>query len=259
MQGLARISVMRPVFATVLVLALAVVGLFAIPRLGVDRFPTVDFPWISIVTTLPGATPAEIETEITEEIERQVNTVSGIEQITSTSSEGISVVSVQFALEKDPDIAAQEISSKVDLALPNLPKEADKPVIQKQDSTSAPILRFVLSSEKASIRELTEYADKRLRSQIEGISGVGEVQIIGGQEREIHVLLDPYRLRAYNLTPADIQRSLQTQNLNVPGGSLDEGARRLSVRTRGRVDYRQERLGPTHPAPGCGPGGGYRS
>jgi hydrophobic/amphiphilic exporter-1 (mainly G- bacteria), HAE1 family len=95
MQGLARISVMRPVFATVLVLALAVVGLFAIPRLGVDRFPTVDFPWISIVTTLPGATPAEIETEITEEIERQVNTVSGIEQITSTSSEGISVVSVQ--------------------------------------------------------------------------------------------------------------------------------------------------------------------
>jgi HAE1 family hydrophobic/amphiphilic exporter-1 len=236
MQGLARISVMRPVFATVLVLALAVVGLFAIPRLGVDRFPTVDFPWISIVTTLPGATPAEIETEITEEIERQVNTVSGIEQITSTSSEGISVVSIQFALEKDPDIAAQEISSKVDLALPNLPKEAEKPVIQKQDSTSAPVLRFVVSSEKASIRELTEYADKRLRSQIESISGVGEVQIIGGQEREIHVLLDPYRLRAYNLTAVDVQRALQTQNLNVPGGSLDEGARRLSVRTRGRVD-----------------------
>jgi hydrophobic/amphiphilic exporter-1 (mainly G- bacteria), HAE1 family len=123
MQGLARISVMRPVFATVLVLALAVVGLFAIPRLGVDRFPSVDFPWVTVVTTLPGATPAEVETEITEEIERQVNTVSGIDQITSTSSEGISVVQIQFVLEKDPDIAAQEIRSKVDLALPNLPKK----------------------------------------------------------------------------------------------------------------------------------------
>jgi HAE1 family hydrophobic/amphiphilic exporter-1 len=235
MQGLARISVLRPVFATVLVLALVVVGLFSVRNLGVDRFPNVDFPAVIVTTVVPGATPEEVETDVTEEIEKQVNTVSGIDVLRSTSSEGVSVVSIQFDLSKNGDVAAQEVRAKVDLALPNLPDIAERPVVQKFSAEDAPVLGFTLAAPGATLRDLTEYADKTLRPQIESISGVGEVQIVGGRERQINVLVDPYRLRAFDLTVADVANALRSQNLQVPGGSLEQGERRLSLRTQGRV------------------------
>src|ERR1041384_3354786 len=146
MQGLARLSVMRPVFATVLILALGVIGLFSIPKLGVDRFPNVDVPYVTITTKLTGATPEEMETEVTEQIEKQVNSVSGIDTMTSSSSEGMSVITVGFVLEKNADVAAQEVRAKVDLALPDLPKEAEKPTVQKFDTTGGSAIQFTLSS-----------------------------------------------------------------------------------------------------------------
>jgi HAE1 family hydrophobic/amphiphilic exporter-1 len=235
MQTLARICVQRPVFATVLILALVVVGLFAIPNLGLDRFPNVDFPSVAITTTLPGATPEEMDTDVTEEIEKQVGSVAGIDTISSTSSEGVSVVSVQFVLERDGDVAAQDVRSKIDLAIPNLPTDAERPVVQKFGSDAAPIFQFTLSSSAGdSIRDITEYADKTLRPQIESINGVGQVQVVGGRFRQINVLVDPYKLRAYGLTPVDIRTALQRQNQQVPGGAFDQGDRRLSVRTLGR-------------------------
>jgi hydrophobic/amphiphilic exporter-1 (mainly G- bacteria), HAE1 family len=235
MQGLARLSVNRPVFAAVLILALTIVGLFAIPKLGVDRYPKVDFPYITVTTVMPGATPEEMETEVTEEIEKQVNTVSGIDTLQSTSAEGVSVVTIGFVLEKDADVAAEEVRAKVDAALPELPDEAEKPTVSKMDSTSGAIISFTLTSPDASIRTLTEYADKQLRPQVESLSGVGEVKIVGGRSRQINVEVDPYRLRSFNLTATDVKRALQTQNLQIPGGALDQGERRLSVRTQGRV------------------------
>jgi HAE1 family hydrophobic/amphiphilic exporter-1 len=219
----------------VLILVLVVIGLFSIPKLGVDRFPNIDIPAVTITTTLPGATPEEIETQVTEEIEKQVNTVSGIDYMFSVSAEGASVVTVLFLLERDGDAAAQDVRSKIDLALPNLPREANKPVVQKMDASSGAVLSFTLTSPTASVRELTEYADKKLRPQIESLPGVGEVEFIGGQVRQINVMLDAYALRAYDLTAIDVRNALQAQNLQIPGGSIDHAGRRIMVRTRGRV------------------------
>jgi hydrophobic/amphiphilic exporter-1 (mainly G- bacteria), HAE1 family len=234
MQNLARLCVQRPVFATVIILMMVVVGLFSIPNLPIDRFPTIDFPVASITTVLPGATPEEMDTEVTEQIEKQVGSVSGIDLITSQSAEGISIVQIQFVLEKDGDLAAQEVRSKIDLAIPNLPEGAERPIVQKFGGDAAPILNFILSGED-TIRNLTEYADKSLRPQLESLNGVGEVRIVGGKARQINVLLDPYKLRSFDLTALDVRNALATQNQQVPGGNLDLGDRRISVRTQGRA------------------------
>jgi HAE1 family hydrophobic/amphiphilic exporter-1 len=223
------------VFAAVLILALVVVGLFSYPRLGVDRFPNIDFPAVTITTTMDGAAPEEMDTEVVEEIEKQVSTVSGIDTISSVSSEGISVQTLQFVLEKNGDTAAEEVRSKIDLAVPHLPDRAKRPIVQKFSTDAAPILSFTLSSDTASIRELSEYADKTLSPQITSIDGVGQAQIVGGRLRQINVLVDPYQLRAFDLTVSDVEHALQTQNLQVPGGSLQPGALRLGLRTVGRV------------------------
>ncbi|MES2463044.1 MAG: efflux RND transporter permease subunit [Armatimonadota bacterium] len=235
MQTLAKLCIQRPVFATVLILALVVVGLFAIPNLGLDRFPNVDFPSVTVTTVLPGATPEEMDSEVTEEIEKQVGSVSGIDVISSTSSEGVSVVALQFVLERNGDVAAQDVRSKIDLAIPNLPDDAERPIVQKFGSDASPIMQFTLSAENTSIRELSEYSDKTLRPQLEAINGVGEVQIIGGRLRQINVLIDPFKLRAVGLTAVDVRDAVRRQNQQVPGGSSDQGNRRLSVRTQGRV------------------------
>lgn len=240
MQALAKLSVHRPVVATVMILVLAVLGLVSYQKLGVDRFPNVDIPYVTVTTTLAGATPEEMETQVTEQIEKQVNTVSGIDTLSSTSAEGISSVVIGFMLEKNADAAFNEVRAKVDLAMADLPKDADKPVVQKIDSGSSAILSIALSSNSTSVRDLTEFADKKLRPQIENVNGVGEVEILGGQSRQINVMLDANALRAYNLSAIDVANALQAGNLQVPGGALDQGDRRISVRTRGRAQSMDE-------------------
>lgn len=235
MQALAKLSVNRPVVATVLVLVFAVVGLYSLGRLGVDRFPAVDFPMVTVVTTLRGATPEEMETQVTEQIEKQVNTISGIDTLSSTSSEGVSTVLISFVLEKNGDVAAQEVRAKVDLAVAFLPKDADKPIVQKFDASSSAVIQLAVSSSDRSIRDLTEYVDKTMRPQIENVPGVGEAEIIGGQARQINIELDPMALRAYKLTALEVGAALGSGNIQVPGGSLDQGDKRISVRTKGRV------------------------
>src|SRR4051812_6646333 len=199
MQKLAELCVRRPVFASVLTLMLVVIGWFSYFRLGVDRFPKVDFPTITVTTRLPGAAPEELETEVTDKIEEAVNTISGIDELRSTTSEGVSQVFITFLLEKDINVAAQEVRDKVNSALPNLPKEIDLPTVEKLDPDAAPILAISLSAPKP-IREITEFADKKLRRQIESVNGVGEALIVGGRKRQINVWLDPDKLRAQNLT-----------------------------------------------------------
>jgi HAE1 family hydrophobic/amphiphilic exporter-1 len=234
MQWLAAISVKRPVFATVLILALTVVGAFAFFQLGVDRFPKVDFPTVVVTTRLPGAAPEEMETEITDKVEEAVNTISGIDELRSTSSEGVSIVIVAFLLEKDADVAAQEVRDRVNRVLPQLPKTIDQPTVEKFDPDSAPVLTLAVSARKP-IRDITEYADKTLRRQLESVSGVGQVVVVGGRSRQVNVSLDAARLRAYNLTVVDVSRALQTQNAEIPGGRVEQGASSLTLRTRGRV------------------------
>jgi HAE1 family hydrophobic/amphiphilic exporter-1 len=239
MQWLAEISVKRPVFASVLILSLAVVGVFAYFRLGVDLFPKVDFPVITVTTRQSGAAPEEVETEITDKIERSVNTIAGIDELRSVSTEGVSQVFVVFKLEKSVDVAAQEVRDKVNQVLADLPQDIDQPVVDKVDPDAAPVLYAALSADR-SIRDISEFADKTLRREIESISGVGKVTLVGSRLRQVNLWLDPARLRAYSLTAAEVTRAIANQNLMLPGGNLAQGARELTVRMKGRVNSVQE-------------------
>jgi hydrophobic/amphiphilic exporter-1 (mainly G- bacteria), HAE1 family len=234
MQWLAALCVKRPVFASVLILSLTVIGIFSFTRLGVDRFPKIDFPTITVTTVQPGAAPEQVETEITDKIEEAVNTISGIDDLRSVSSEGISQVIISFVLEKETDVAAQEVRDKVNGVLPRLPKTIQQPRVDKMDPDAAPVLSLALTA-KQPVRDITEYADKVLRRQIEGVNGVGQVIVLGGRQRQINVWLDGDRLRAYNLTVNDVARALQGQNIETPGGRVDQGPQSVTLRTRGRV------------------------
>ncbi len=239
MQKLAEICVRRPVFATMLIMTLVVLGMFSYSRLTVELFPRVEFPSITVITALPGAAPQEVETEITDKIEEAVNTISGIEELRSTSSEGVSLVIVMFDLDRDLDGAAQDVRDKVNTVLAQLPRGIDQPIVQKLDPDAAPIMTISVASNR-SVREMTEFADKVLRRQLESVNGVGQVSIIGGRKRQINVLLDGGKLRAYNLTVAQVSAALQSQNIEVPGGRVDQGARQLTLRTQGRVQSSAE-------------------
>ncbi len=239
MQWLAEICVKRPVFATMLILSLVTVGAFSFFSLGVDLFPKIDFPTITVTVVNPGASPQEIETDITEKIEEAVNTVSGIDELRSTSIEGISQVFVQFVLEKDVNIAAQEVENRVQTVIPRLPTTAEQPTVQKLDTDAAPILRVVVSA-PASLRDVTEVADKQIKQRIESVSGVGQISIVGGRERQINVWLDPDKLRSYNVTPAEVTTALRLQNIEFPSGRLDEGQTETSVRTLGKIQKAEE-------------------
>ena len=234
MQKLAEICVRRPVFATMIILSLTVVGLFSYKSLGVDLFPKIDLPTITVTVVNPGASPQEIETEITDKVEGAVNTISGIDELRSTSVEGVSQVFITFLLEKNPDVAAQEIRNKVDLIVNDLPVTAEQPIVQKLDTDAAPVVRIAVSAPR-SAREVTDIADKKIKQQIESISGVGDVSIIGGRTREIEVWVDPDKLRAFNVTVAQVADAVRAQNVELPGGRVDEGTRELTVRTMGRI------------------------
>jgi hydrophobe/amphiphile efflux-1 (HAE1) family protein len=234
MQWLAEVCVKRPVFTWVLMLVILVIGMTSYRALGLDKYPKIDFPAVVITTRLDGAAPEEVESEVTDKIEESVNTISGIDELRSTSYEGLSLVVVTFTLEKDPNVAAQEVRDKINNVLPNLPKGIDQPVVARIDPDAAPVLYITLHGDK-SIRDLTELADKKIRRQIESISGVGQVNIVGGTKREVKVWLDPIELRARDLTPADVSRAIAAQNLTVPGGAVETGPEQLTLRVEGRV------------------------
>ena len=234
MQKLAEICVKRPVFAAVLILVLVVVGAFGFSRLGVDRFPQVENPTVTVSASFPGSPPEAVETEITDKIEAAVNTVSGVDELRSTSSEGRSSVTVQFNLNKDPNVATQEVRDKVAQIQRQLPEEVEPPIVRKQDPDSAPIIGIALSSPD-SVKTATEYADKILRPQIENADGVGEVILAGGRLRQINVLPDPFKMRGYGVTVNDLVRAMQTQNVEIPGGQVETGPETLTLRTEGRI------------------------
>ncbi|MSO82223.1 MAG: efflux RND transporter permease subunit [Acidobacteria bacterium] len=239
MQWLAALCVRRPVFASVLILSLSVVGTFSFTQLGIDQFPNVDFPTVLVTTRLPGAAPEQVESEVTDKIEEAVNTISGIDILTSTSSEGISQVVVSFRLEKNADVATQEVRDKVNRILPLLPRTITQPTIEKRDPDAFPVLTIALTAGKP-LRDITEYADKVLRRQLESAAGVGQVLVVGGRRRQVNVWLDSERLRAHTLTVNDVSRALQAQNSDVPGGRIEQGAQAITMRTRGRIESPSE-------------------
>ncbi|MGH7437000.1 MAG: efflux RND transporter permease subunit, partial [Polyangiaceae bacterium] len=235
MQWLAALCVKRPIFASVLILVVCVFGIAGYLQLGVDRFTNVDFPYVVVITRQTGAAPEDVETEITDKVEEAVNTISGIDELRSITTEGNSQVVTSFVLDKDVNVAAQEVRDKVNSIIPLLPKDADAPVIQKLDPDAAPVIQVALRARGHTIREATELADKRLRRALESVDGVGEVMLVGGRKRQINVTLDPIKLRGAGITVVDVQRAIASQNLSVPGGRLDTGPGELTVRVMGRV------------------------
>ena len=234
MHALAKLCIERPVFATMLIMTLVVIGAFSYNTLGVDLFPKVDIPSVQVVVADPGASPEEIETEITKKIEEAVNTISEIDELRSISSEGRAFVQVTFLLSKNGDIAAQEVQNKVNQIINDLPATAKRPEVLKFDPDAAPVLQIGLSAQR-SLRDVTMIADKLLKQKLESSPGVGQIRIVGGAKREIHVLADPEKLRAYNLTINDLFNAIRSQNLELPGGDLRQGQLDFTVRTEGRV------------------------
>lgn len=235
MQWLAAICIRRPVFATVIILVLTVMGTFAYFGLGVDRFPKVDIPVIVVTTVLPGAAPEEVETEVTDKIEAALNTISAIDELRSVSVEGVSQVIVTFDLDKDIDVASQEARDKIDSVLAELPDSIDPPTVAKLDPDASPILTLSVSAQKGEVREITEYADKTLRRELESLPGVGQVLVIGGRKRQVNIWIDPEQLQKFNLTAGAISVALGSQNVEIPAGRVEQGGRALTLRTRGRV------------------------
>jgi hydrophobe/amphiphile efflux-1 (HAE1) family protein len=235
MQWLANVCVRRPIFALVLISVFVVVGWVGYNRLGVDKFPKVDFPLVTIVTPYQGASPGAVETDVTQKIEEAVNTVSGLDTLTSVSTEGVSLVIAQFDLEVNPDKAAQDIQEHINTVLRDLPPNI-RPEVRKADPDAAPVIVLsVKGPEGVSTRELTRFADKSVKQRIERLKGVGQIVILGGQERQINVNLDPIRLAATGVSALEVQRAIATANVNVPGGQLQTGPKNMTLRIEGRA------------------------
>ena len=234
MQKLAEVCIGRPVFASMMTLALCVIGGFAYHHLSVDRFPSVDLPTVRISTRLPGAAPEEIESEISDPIEEAVNTVAGVDLLRSVSGPGASFVMATFGLERDVDVAAQDVRDRVASVVGRLPDEADPPVVAKVESDSDAALTIALVGER-SVRDLTELAEHVVREQIERVAGVGEVRVVGGLHRTMNVWIDADRLAAYGIPVTMVRDAIVAQNAEVPGGNVTAADREQSLRTLGRL------------------------
>ncbi|HEY7585689.1 MAG TPA: efflux RND transporter permease subunit, partial [Candidatus Deferrimicrobiaceae bacterium] len=231
---ISEICVRRPVFATMLVGVLVVVGFASYYGLGVDLFPNIDLPIVTVTTTLQGSSPEEIETTVTKPIEEAVNTVSGIDELRSTSREGVSQVVIRFLLERNGEEAAQDVRDRVSTIIKNLPDGTDPPVIVKFDIDAAPVMTVAVSGNR-DLREITKIADDQIKQNLETVNGVGAVLIVGGRKRAVNVYLNPSRMEGFGLTVPQVRAALQAQNLEIPGGRVDTGTRELVLRTMGRM------------------------
>ncbi len=234
MQRLAEVCIRRPVFAAMLILAMVVVGATAYTKLGVDRLPSVDLPTVNVRTSLPGASPEEVETEVSQPLEEAINTIEGIEELRSISGQGQSIIIATFSLDRSIDAAAQDVRDRVASAVRRLPDDAEPPVVSKFDNDNSPVLTIALSGE-LSIRELTELADKLVKPQLERSAGVGEVAIVGGLERTVNVWVDADRLAAHAIPITAVRDAIARQNSDVPGGNITGESQEKVLRTLGRI------------------------
>ncbi|MCY1066262.1 efflux RND transporter permease subunit [Nannocystis sp. RBIL2] len=237
---LSEICVRRPVFTLMLILACMTFGVLSFRTLGVDQFPDVEIPVVTVTTTLRGASPEEIETQVSKIVEDAVSTAEGIDELRSTSLEGVSVVTVNFLLDRDRDQATQDVRDKVAAALKNLPEGTDPPVVTRFDTTAVPVITLVVSSDRRDLREVTELARKQVLEPLQGVAGVGQIQLTGGQRRAFNVLLDADALAAQGLSIQQVRQAIEQQNLELPGGRLESSGREEVLRTMARVQDARE-------------------
>nr|WP_249299106.1 efflux RND transporter permease subunit [Neochlamydia sp. AcF65] len=225
------LSIKRPTFISMITFGLVIFGLLAYKELGVDLYPKIDFPIITIISSLPGADPESIEKTVTEVIEEGVATLNSIKHLRSTSAEGVSQIVVEFDLEKNIDIAYQEIQAKLGAIRKELPSDLQEIVIGKFDINSAPIMALLVSGD-LPIQQLSYLADKSIKDRLQQVSGVGQIKLIGKQERTIWISLDPYKMEGFSVTVQDISNALKAQHIELPGGRISSSSHELAVKTK---------------------------
>jgi HAE1 family hydrophobic/amphiphilic exporter-1 len=234
---LSELCVRRPVFATMLVTSLVVLGIFSFRDLGVDLFPRADPATVNVSVRLPGAAPDEMTSAVIMPLENALSGIAGIDQMQATvSAGGNGSISIRFLLETDLEDAANSVREKVAGAMRNVPPEVLPPVIQKQDPDADPIMSMVISGKDTSLRTLTEIADKQIKRGLESVDGVGDVSMSGDRPREIHIVVDIEKLNARGLSIDQVRSAIENENVEVPGGTLEQGKWEVGLRTMGRVD-----------------------
>src|SRR5215467_10340940 len=237
---LSELCVRRPVFATMLVMSFVVLGIFSFRDLGVDLFPKADPATVNVSLSLPGASPDEISSSVIEPMEQSISGVSGIDEISARISEGRGNITVRFVLERDLNDATNDVREKVAGAIKSVPPELLPPVVQKVDPDADPVMSLMVSSDAMSLRTLTELADKQISRSIQTINGVGQVTIAGSRAREIHIVVDIEKLNSYGLSLTTVRDAVVAENVEIPGGTIEQGKGQLLLRTLGRVDAGQD-------------------
>ena len=232
---LSNLSIKRPVFATMMMVALMVLGLFSLRRLPLDEMPDVEFPFLMVQTIYPGAGPEAVEREVTKKIEEAINPIAGVKRIESSSVEGVSTIFVEFELETKVMDAQADVRSKLDALRPSLPSDIETPVVSRFDFRQSPIVSLALSGEGWALRDLTQLATETISRRIETVDGVGNVTVVGGLQREIHVLLLPPRMEALGVSPEMVVGALRRENMDAPAGRVERGIGEQLVRVKGRV------------------------
>src|SRR6267142_3670094 len=233
--GLADLCIKRPVFATMINLLLVVLGWFSFRDIGIDQFPNVELPIVTVTTTLRGASPEEMETSVTKPLEEIINTIQGIDELSSVTTEGVSQITVTFLLERNRDIAAQDVRDKVNTILARLPEGTDPPIIDKFDLDAIPVISLSVSAPR-DLKEITYITDKFIKQNLETVPDVGSISMIGSRTRAVQVSVDVEEVRAYSLTIDDGRQARARQNVEIPGGRLNQNPRELTVRTLGRME-----------------------
>ncbi len=233
--GLSGIAIRRPVFATMVMLGLVVLGIFGFNRLSVDEFPDVEIPIVMVQTLYPGASAQTMEREVTRRMEEAFNPVEGVDKITSNSLEGVSLIVIEFELNRNVDLASQDIRAKIEGIRRDLPEDIEAPVVQKFDPAAQPILSLALQSETLPLVNLTSLADETIRRSLESVRGVGEVRITGGLKREVRVFIDPRKMQSVNVTIPEVMGALQRQNMEIPAGRVEQDGTETLVRVIGKI------------------------
>ena len=233
---LSELCVRRPVFATMIVMSLVVLGIFSFRDLGVDLFPKADPATVNVSLSLPGASPDEISSSVIEPMEQAISGVSGIDEISARISEGKGSITVRFVLERDLNDAVNDVREKVSSAIKSVPAELLPPVITKVDPDADPVMSLMVSSDAMSLRTLTELADKQVSRSIQTVNGVGQVTIAGSRAREVHIVVDIEKLNSYGLSMTQVRDAVVAENVEIPGGAVEQGKGQLLLRTMGRID-----------------------
>src|SRR5216110_1169135 len=240
MMSLFELCVRRPVFTTMLVMSLVVLGIFSFRDLGVDLFPRADPATVNVTLSLPGASPDEMSSSVIEPMKQAISGVSGIDEIQARISEGKANVTVRFVLERDLTEAVNDVREKVAGAIKSVPPELLPPVITKVDPDADPVISIMVSSDAMSLRSLTEVADKQISRAIQTVNGVGQVTIAGTRAREIHIVVDVQKLNSYGLSITQVSDAVVAENVEIPGGAIEQDKGQLLLRTLGRIDASDE-------------------